>query len=222
MKIELAHDIIAEKIWERLPEVDKQLRLVQRSLAQRAEDYHAGKGSLLGIKELAGWEDLIPKLNLTATQQAYIKASRLAMEAELASEKRKRRRAVILAIIGFVLAAVATAASIWAIQAQQQTESALIEATDAKQEADAERDRAEQLQREAEQERDNAQAALERFQQEEAAKVLQNVEDIITRANRLRSSYPQVYREMINEAKKELRKYPDNPILIKRLEGLNQ
>ncbi len=222
MKTELAHDIIAEKIWERLPEVDKQLRQVQRSIEQRFADYHVGKGSLLGIKELAGWEDFLPRLNLTNAQQEYIKASRLAIEEELVSEKRKRRRAVILAIIGFVLAAVATIASIWAIQARQQVENALVEATKAKQEANIERDRAEQLQQEAEQERDRAQNALEKFQQEEAAKVLQNVEDIILRANRLRDSYPQIYRNMINDAKSELRKYPENPILLKRLKTLAQ
>ncbi len=51
MKHELTHDIIAEKVWERLPEQNIQLRKTKRSLELRYSDYVDGKGSLLGEKE---------------------------------------------------------------------------------------------------------------------------------------------------------------------------
>lgn len=59
MKTELAHDIIAAKVWERLPERDKELRRIMHSLEQRLRDHKEGKGSLLGEKEIIAWHDYI-------------------------------------------------------------------------------------------------------------------------------------------------------------------
>jgi hypothetical protein len=122
MKRELKHDILAEKIWERLPEQDKQLRQVKRSLEQRAMDYHAGKGSPLGLKELAAWEDYLPKIELDENVYNFIEESRQFREAEAAKkiteERRKRRWAIWAAVIGFVLAALAIWQSIDARAAQ--------------------------------------------------------------------------------------------------------
>ena len=75
MHIELAHDIIALKVWEFLPEQDKQLRLIKNSLLQRLKDYNNGTGSLLGEKELISWEDYLDLLNLNTQQVQFIDTS---------------------------------------------------------------------------------------------------------------------------------------------------
>lgn len=97
-KFELAHDIIAEKIWERLPEQDKQLRMIQASIRQRQEDYAAGKGSLLGKAELEGWAVFLPLLEMTGEERDYVHASKQ-------KEKRDRRKRlyVLLGILGLIL-----------------------------------------------------------------------------------------------------------------------
>lgn len=85
-KFELSHDIIAEKIWQRLPEQDKQLRQIQRSLRQRYEDYQAGKGSLLGEAELGAWEIYFPMLDLPEEQSQYVQDSAEAIRSAKQSE----------------------------------------------------------------------------------------------------------------------------------------
>lgn len=67
--LELSHDIIAKKVWERLPEIDKQLQAVKKSLIQREKDWFEGKGSFLGAKELAGWKEPIERLRSTLDQK---------------------------------------------------------------------------------------------------------------------------------------------------------
>lgn len=88
-KFELSHDIIAEKIWQRLPEQDKQLRQIQRSLRQRYEDFQSGKGSLLGKAELGAWEIYFPKLDLPDEQQQYIQDSTEAIKAAQEAERER-------------------------------------------------------------------------------------------------------------------------------------
>lgn len=89
MKRELKHDILAEKIWERLPEQDKQLRRVRRSIAQRAADHAAGTGSLAGEPELLNWQALSGKLKLEPQEERFIEQS---WEEVLAQKEEEQRR----------------------------------------------------------------------------------------------------------------------------------
>lgn len=138
MRIELTHDIIALKIWEQLPEQDKQLRMVKNSLHQRLRDYNRGSGSLLGEKELIAWEELLDLLKLSTEQKEFIHKSKVAVEQKktdvkaneqrelqltqqkLAVEKRARKRQIYFSIGLGVLAVVAIGLSIWALNSQKQ------------------------------------------------------------------------------------------------------
>jgi WD40 repeat protein len=91
MKTELSHDIIAQKVWERLPEQDKRLREVQRSIEQRARDFQSGTGSYLGPKELAAWEDVLLKLQLGEKEEDFIRNSRAHWKEQQEAEERKQR-----------------------------------------------------------------------------------------------------------------------------------
>jgi hypothetical protein len=88
MKFELTHDIIAEKIWQRMPEADKQLRMIERSLEQRLQDYRQERGGLLGKKELNAWEAYLDRLNLDEEEKNFVEASRKAIIDEEEREKR--------------------------------------------------------------------------------------------------------------------------------------
>lgn len=136
MQIELAHDIIALKVWDFLPEQDKRLRLIKNSLGQRLKDYDSGTGSLLGERELLAWEDYLDLLNLNKQQQQFIDASNAAIIAEQAAkkeqeqrelrlvqqklkvEKKARRKQLFFSIGLAILAGFALIASFLAIQSQ--------------------------------------------------------------------------------------------------------
>ncbi len=92
MKIEFTHDIIAKKVWERLPEEERQLKLVAASLNQRLEDYKKGTGSLLGLKELVAWEDYFPVLAREGALKKFVEGSRLEVEAQQEKERIINRR----------------------------------------------------------------------------------------------------------------------------------
>lgn len=87
MKIEFTHDIIAQKVWERLPEEERQLKLVAGSLKQRLEDFHKGNGSLLGIKELVAWERYFPLLATEGPLKKFIEDSHKEVQAQEEKEK---------------------------------------------------------------------------------------------------------------------------------------
>lgn len=87
MKIEFTHDIIAQKVWERLPEEERQLKLVAGSLKQRLEDFHKGNGSLLGVRELVAWEKFFPILAKEGPLKQFIEDSRKEVEAQQEKEK---------------------------------------------------------------------------------------------------------------------------------------
>lgn len=89
LKLELSHDIVAKKIWERLPEVDKQLRQIKKSLEQRRLDYQADKGSLLGEKELNAWAYYFPRLDLDPVTEQYIESSRSALTEQKRAEEER-------------------------------------------------------------------------------------------------------------------------------------
>ncbi len=87
MKIEFTHDIIAQKVWERLPEEERQLKMVAGSLKQRLEDFRKGNGSLLGVRELVAWEKFFPLLAKDGPIQQFIEDSQKEVEAQQEKEK---------------------------------------------------------------------------------------------------------------------------------------
>lgn len=103
-KFELAHDIIAEKIWNRLPEQDVELRIAKKSFKQRYSDYKGGKGSLLGEKELIAWADMLERFDLDIDSRSYVVLS------QFHNRRRKKRNfigfisIIIVAILAIVLA----------------------------------------------------------------------------------------------------------------------
>lgn len=120
--LELSHDIIAKKVWERLPEIDKQLQAVKKSLIQREKDWREGKGSFLGRKELAGWKESIERLRDTLDKEVldFIEDS----EKDVTAREQTRW----WSILGFgTLLVLATIISlIFAFKAQEQTKVAKI------------------------------------------------------------------------------------------------
>lgn len=92
VKIELTHDIIAQKIWERLPDIDKQLRQIKRSLVQRQQDYVAGRGSFLGETELNAWEYYLPRIELDPDTERYVHDSQADRDEKRQAEARRIQR----------------------------------------------------------------------------------------------------------------------------------
>ena len=187
-RFELSHDIIAEKVWQRLPEQDKQLRKIQRSITQRQEDYQAGKGSLLGKAELEAWNIYLPMLELTEDEKAYVEESAKAQETAMMAERerlekekaqlRRNRRLQRLIAIVLILAMLISFFFIWrASEKTKDAEKARIEADHAKTEAQQQEkaannaaNKAKDAEAEAQQARADADAAIQdaKRQKEEA------------------------------------------------------
>ena len=72
---ELRHDTLGPRIWAKLPEQDRLLRQMRRSITQRTTDYFEGKGSLAGETELLSWRDWESRLQLEEKEQKFIKLS---------------------------------------------------------------------------------------------------------------------------------------------------
>ena len=133
--LELSHDIIAKKIWERLPEIDKQLQVVKKSLVQRQKDWAAGKGSFLGAKELAAWEAPIERLGDSLDQEVldFIDNSKVDVEkkeqekANQIKKEAQRKRTLIFSIITVIGFFIAVGLAVWALQQKRIAEQALAE-----------------------------------------------------------------------------------------------
>lgn len=128
--LELSHDIIAKKVWERLPEIDKQLQAVKKSLVQRQQDWAQGKGSFLGAKELAAWEAPIERLHDSLDQEVldFIDNSKKDVEKKKKEKARQLRRDaqrkrtrlfLVVTTLGFLLA---VALAMWAFSERNRAE----------------------------------------------------------------------------------------------------
>ena len=91
MKTELSHDIIAEKIWDRLPEQDKRFLDIERSINQRTQDFRRGTGDYLGPKELAAWEDAFARFPPESDQYRFIQESKAYWQAEKEAKEQRQR-----------------------------------------------------------------------------------------------------------------------------------
>lgn len=138
---------------------------------------------------------------LDADRRRAEEEARSEHERELAGERKKSRRAIILAIIGFFLAATAIGAF---IVARQQ-----IKISDG-------------LRIQAENEQNKAESALKQFQVAEAEKVMTNVNKSLELVKRYKIDRPDLSVKFMEEAKQELAKYPNNPILKEELNKLDK
>ncbi|MCB9267870.1 MAG: hypothetical protein H6558_22840, partial [Lewinellaceae bacterium] len=82
-KLELSHDVIAEKIWELLPPDEVERRKVLESIQQRSQEYQEGRASLAGRSELHLWEGYLSSLPLSKEEKEYIEASQKAQRDKL-------------------------------------------------------------------------------------------------------------------------------------------
>lgn len=180
---------------------DALLRALENSYLVRKEPNTVGGESL----EISHDTLVAPVLKMKKerrAKEALKEAKRREEEAERLAEKERarRRRVTLLAVASIIMFLVAACLGVWAMK---------------------ERQVANQRQTEAVQERDNAQKLLEKFQQAEAAKVLIEVNDMLTRAETLRSKgYVDNYRAILKEAETALEKYQDNPVLQAKLKEL--
>ena len=208
MKIELSHDILAQKVYERVSLEDKRLREVERLVRERYAFYQGEPK--LGPEEVDFVKPYLSKVDLTPEEQAFVTNSRRRIMA------RRRRRvlsiaAVVLAVIGglgFYAVSVtqlnaeieaekveaerardsAAAARDAALLAQRRTDSALQEverqravAVSNREEADQQRERAKRQARRAYEEAQRANEEAKRANNE-AERASENAEE----ANRLR------------------------------------
>lgn len=89
MKIELTHDIIAQKIWEQLPEQDKIFKSIIKSVSQRQLDYKLRNGSLLSEKEYNEWKTFFDKGQWSEENKRFIDLSN---EAIILEQQEKEQR----------------------------------------------------------------------------------------------------------------------------------
>lgn len=222
---ELAHDTLAALIDQKRTDEERRLNEVRRQIRSSYQVYKQ-TGDYLTSRQLTVYEYLIPELALEENLLRFVEESRRYRKAEeqqqLEEEQQKRSRANLFAAIFFVLAILASAASVWALRSKKTTQNAYNAMSQAKDEADEEKKKAIEAQINENTQRNNAINALEKFRNEEAKRVSSYVDNILRRADKLKEKHPAVYQAMINDIKKELKNYPENPLLIEKLNKLNQ
>lgn len=87
MNLELTHDIIAEKIWERLPESDRMFRQALESLEFRYKNFIENKGGLLEEKALLAFEPFYKQFRFELRQ--YLHQSRQKIEQDKEAKRRQ-------------------------------------------------------------------------------------------------------------------------------------
>ena len=158
-KIEITHDILARKVYDRM-DADEKMRLKIEQFLRDRFDYYSESGALLTKRDLNYIEPYLGKVDLAPDQKEFISESRKGIEAKL-----RKKRFLILGIgallmlaalvsIGFALQAQkkekqAIAAQKQAVEAQERTQKALEETERQKAVADQEK-------QEAERQRENA------------------------------------------------------------------
>ena len=152
---------------------------------------------------------------LAAEQEAAAEKEYMAQELALARERRRRRRANLVAAAGVVLSLIAAAASVLAIERSQRAQQMESRALEARAQAEQQAAAAIAAQKLAEE-------RLLNFQQEEADKVLREVDNILQRAGELqRKGYAAPAKALLHDATEKLAFYPNNPLLQqKRVEIL--
>lgn len=180
MRYELKHDKLAAQIFLRASSAAKARRRAAEVYALYEE---IGAERSLSTEELKYLAQFVAVLAAPPALQALMERSQAELDARTAAEKdrleaelrekqglleqaqQQRKRATLFGRVGFVLAAVAITAGIWAYGSQQKTEEALIEAqkskTEALAQADTARTKSLQADSSAQVARDREQKALE-------------------------------------------------------------
>lgn len=162
MKIELYHDILAKKVYEKASADEKMRLKIERFIRERY-DFYRESNALMTVNDLDYVTPYLDKVLLPPEQLDFIRESRREVAAD---EKRRRRRNLV---IGSVLALAAIVSIVFAIQANQKTKEAQManeETEKALTIAQEEKDRADEKAQEAEQERNNAINEQQRADQE--------------------------------------------------------
>lgn len=162
MKIELYHDILAKKVYEKASADEKMRLKIERFIRERYDFYRESQ-ALMTANDLDYVTPYLEKVLLPPEQLDFIRESRR----EVAADERRRRRRNL--VIGSVLAIAAIVSIVLAIQANQKTEEARRaneETQEALTRAQQEKDRADLKAEEAEQERNKALDEKQRADQE--------------------------------------------------------
>lgn len=123
--LELAHDALAALIDQRRSAQDRRLQETYARLQNNYRDF-ADTGEYLSRRQLNTIEEFLPALTprLDAKVLQFIRESDTKLketeQAELIAERRKFRRAVVIAIAGVLLAAIAIAAAFMAYRARRE------------------------------------------------------------------------------------------------------
>ncbi len=209
-QVELMHDSLADLIDKERSTEQRQLNQVKRRVAAAYVEQKE-TGVFLTARQLASLEEYLPRLKLEphlaqfitdsyadANAKEQAEEARIQRELQLAQEKlaaeqraRKRQR-IFSVIIGIAL----IAALVMGVYNLKQK-----------------RDLADQ-QAEIVEKGKAAEDALARFQSVEAAKITQEVDNIIKRALNLKPLYPNAYQALLQDAYKLLEVYEGNSLLI--------
>jgi WD40 repeat protein len=142
MKIELSHDILAQKVYERVSLEDKRLREVERLIRERFAFYQGEPK--LGQEEVEFIRPYLSKVELSAEERAFVNKSR-----QRITQRRVRR----LVLAGLIFLGIIAGLSIYAINMANkntQIEQANKEAIEERDKAEAAREKADSLRQEAE------------------------------------------------------------------------
>lgn len=153
LKIELYHDILARRIYERASREDKLRLQLERLVRDKHHFYREEKGGLLTRDELTLIQTYVGAENLPGEQQEYIQISREAIEAEekaellrlqkekdLLEQRRQQQRKILIGTIVFAVALAVL--GFWALTQKWEADRQKTRAEEQKKEADIQRDNA--------------------------------------------------------------------------------
>lgn len=122
--VELAHDALAALIDQKRSAQERRLQETYSRLLHNFREF-GDTGEYLSRKQLNAVEEYLPQMEsrLSAAVKTFIRDSADKLQqleqAELLAARRKQRRTLLVAVIGFLLAAIAIAAAVVAYKARQ-------------------------------------------------------------------------------------------------------
>lgn len=152
MKVELAHDILAKKVYEKASSEDKMILKIEQLIARNYERYQE-RNILMSSEDMEYIAPFLSLVTITPEEKAFVKKSQNAIE-----QAQRNRRRLLLAIIA-ILAAFGIFASYQYYQARaakNKAEEAREYAVKQKIEADDAKNKAELAKKDADIQRDSA------------------------------------------------------------------
>ncbi len=214
-RYEPVHDVVAKQIHELRTAEDKEFKAFVRQLElahERWEKDHQSTDRLLPELDLSKVDIYLARMeqreDFKTKWSGLVSRSR---EHHEALRQRKRLRNIALLVITALAIVASIVALIFNFRAQADRDKAV-----------AAQAQAEASRKEAEMERDNARTVLARFHKAEAEKVMKEVNDILKRAEQLRARYPGMAKNLLDDVRKMLEGFTENPILQEELRKMNQ